>query len=59
MNTRRLEAGHVETLKNEGDCWRSIASDPDRLRYWREIAQLWRGSLSIDTNRPARGPQFG
>ena len=58
MNTSRLESRRDEAPSRKTDCWQSIANDPERLRYWREIARLWRGSLSIDTHHPARGPLF-
>ncbi len=43
----------VESLPVPGQAvengWQSIADDPEKLRYWREIARLWRASLSVDT----------
>lgn len=37
------------------DCWVDIASDPGKLKYWKEIARLWRGSLDCRIGLESRG----
>ena len=32
-------------------CWQEIASDPIKLRYWKEIAQLWKKTLGVDVKK--------
>ncbi len=50
MTTNRNERHDDSNREAGSDCWQAIAADPERLRYWREIARLWRGSLAIDTD---------
>gem|GEM_PF-6918338 len=32
-------------------CWQDIASNPHKLRYWKEIAELWKKSLHVEVRR--------
>ena len=32
----------------DGNNLQSIADDPVKLRYWKEIARLWKQSLEVD-----------
>ncbi len=33
------------------DCFLEIANNPEKLRYWKEIDQLWRESLGVEVRR--------
>lgn len=41
----KIEVSVAETNDNG---LQSIANDPVKLRYWKEIARLWKKSLDVD-----------
>lgn len=53
MNTRGSKDD--KQVSGRQDLWTEIASDPSKLKYWEEIARLWRGSLDCRVGLEARG----
>lgn len=45
QNAVKIEVAEQETSRNS---LQSIANDPVKLRYWKEIARLWKESLDVD-----------
>ncbi len=48
QNAIKIEAPGEEMNKNG---LQSIANDPVKLRYWMEIARLWKKSLDVDVRQ--------
>jgi|GEM_PF-6424302 len=53
MNTNGSRNG--KQVLGRQDCWVDIVSDPGKLKYWKEIARLWRGSLDCRVGLEDRG----
>jgi len=53
MNTNG--SSNDKQVSGRQDCWMDIASDPGKLKYWKEIARLWRGSLDCRIGLEGRG----
>jgi len=35
----------------DNECLQDIANNPQKLRYWKEIAELWKKSLHVEVRK--------